>query len=257
MSRLRPVTRPPYPSLGYREKHGTNRAPGARRSGAPALYLVRGRSGPAARQSAEGRAPREMTPSASRFVAASTISPSTRARAVRRREDAPRPLDLLRRRREDGVHRRDLSAGGSPICRRSRARAPARPTARRPAASSSAAYGPSTGWSAEGACRDGDACERVLRRAGADRQHGHADRGGEVARAEDERLERRAGAAIRSTSTSPRAVSICTSRPTPGGRSAATAATSSADSTFGTTTTSGVRARAPRDRRATTASRRR
>ena len=48
-------------------------------------------------------------------------------------------------------------------------------------------------------------------------------------------------AAIRSTSTSPRAVSICASIAIPAGSRAATAATSSGDSTFGTATTSGRR----------------
>ncbi len=51
--------------------------------------------------------------------------------------------------------------------------------------------------------------------AGADRQHGHAERRGEVAGPEDERLERRAERAMRSTSTRPRAVSICTSSARP------------------------------------------
>jgi hypothetical protein len=64
----------PVPTLGYGEKRGTSPADRAGRPGSPRLYVVRGRSEPAAGQRAEARA---RTLSASRLVAASTISPSS------------------------------------------------------------------------------------------------------------------------------------------------------------------------------------
>ncbi len=172
--------------------------------------------------------------------------PLEAGRSRRRLEEPPRASTIRRRRGEDAVDRLDLARVDHPLAvvavleraprREDEAEVVAEPGVR-----------PVERLQARGAGGRDHARERVVGGAGADRQHRHAERGGEIGRPEDERLEavrrRRRSARPRRARAPSRSGPRGRSRP---GADSAAADTSSGDSTLGSTTTSGSASAAAR-----------